>query len=255
MASGSGAPRLVLDAGTGLPHVSTLLDGAPFRGTILLGHLHWDHTHGLPFFFSATRSDAEVTVLIPEQGDAEAVLAAAMSPPHFPVRPSELDGNWKFAGIDTGWHEVEGMRILALELPHPGGRMFGYRLEDGGGIFTYVSDHSPIAVGPGPEGFGEYHEDVMTLAQGADTLVHDAQYLASEFPALARFGHSAVDYAVGLAVAAGVRRLVLFHHAPGRTDEQLDRILEAARAAGARHGLVVEAAAEGMVLEVTSQPA
>jgi ribonuclease BN (tRNA processing enzyme) len=255
VARGDEIPRLILDAGTGLPAVSALLGGAPFRGTILLGHLHWDHTHGLPFFFSAARADAQVTLLMPEQGDAEAVLAGAMSPPHFPVRPSQLDGNWTFRGIETGWHDIEGTRVLALDLPHPGGRMFGYRIEDGAGVFTYISDHAPIALGSGPDGFGEYHEDVLTLAEGADTLIHDAQYLAPEFPSMARFGHSAVDYAVGVAIAAGVRRLVLFHHAPGRTDDEVDRLLEGARAAAGKHGLVVEAAAEGMVLEVPSQPA
>ncbi|MHB8508697.1 MAG: MBL fold metallo-hydrolase, partial [Candidatus Dormibacteria bacterium] len=55
-------PRLVLDAGTGLPHVGRLLDGAPFNGTILLGHLHWDHTHGIPFFGHARRPDAHTLV-------------------------------------------------------------------------------------------------------------------------------------------------------------------------------------------------
>src|SRR5438128_11436013 len=50
LAENGQAPRLVLDAGTGLQRLSPLLDGRPFRGSILLGHLHWDHTHGLPFF-------------------------------------------------------------------------------------------------------------------------------------------------------------------------------------------------------------
>ena len=62
------APRLVLDAGTGLRSVSALLAGDPFRGTILLGHLHWDHTHGLPFFRAGDRPDAVTNVLAPRTG-------------------------------------------------------------------------------------------------------------------------------------------------------------------------------------------
>src|SRR4051812_32260691 len=45
-----GPPLLVLDAGSGLRNLTRLLDGEPFRGTIVLGHLHWDHVMGLPFF-------------------------------------------------------------------------------------------------------------------------------------------------------------------------------------------------------------
>ena len=88
------APRLILDAGTGLRRVTGLLGGAPFTGTIILTHLHWDHVHGLPFFAAGDRPGARVTLMLPEQGSAgaEEVLALGMSPPHFPIRPSGLRG-------------------------------------------------------------------------------------------------------------------------------------------------------------------
>nr|MDP9453856.1 MBL fold metallo-hydrolase [Actinomycetota bacterium] len=92
-------PSLVLDAGTGVRQVSGLLDGGPFRGTLLLGHLHWDHTQGLPFFRAADRPDARTTVLLPAQGDPVAVLARAMSPPHFPIDPGGLQGAWRFEAL------------------------------------------------------------------------------------------------------------------------------------------------------------
>src|SRR5437762_7128763 len=63
----SDLPRLILDAGTGLRRVTGLLGGAPFAGTIILTHLHWDHVHGLPFFSAGDRDDARVTLLLPEQ--------------------------------------------------------------------------------------------------------------------------------------------------------------------------------------------
>ena len=78
--------------------VTALLAGQPFTGTILLTHLHWDHVQGLPFFSAGDRDDARVTLLLPDQQDgigAEEVLARGMSPPHFPIRPSELRGTWE----------------------------------------------------------------------------------------------------------------------------------------------------------------
>ncbi len=240
------SPRLILDAGTGLRNLSGLFGEGSFRGTILLGHLHWDHTHGLPFFPAGGRPDAEVELLMPAQGDPETVLAEMLSPPHFPITPSELGGRWTFRGIDEGDHEVEGFSIVAREIPHKGGRTFGYRVSDGTVTIAYLSDHSPITLGPGPEGMGPYHEAALALATGVDLLVHDAQYTRADFGPRAHFGHSTVEYAVGLAEAAGAARLLLFHHDPGRTDEALDALVAELDATDVR----VEAAVEGVVLQI-----
>ncbi len=219
-------PALLLDAGTGLARVTRLLGGRPFEGTILLGHLHWDHTQGLPFFRSGDQDDAVVRLLLPDQegGPAEELLARAMSPPHFPIRPSELRGTWSFDHLQEGDHEIEGFTVHAREIPHKGGRTFGYRVSDGEHTVAYLSDHSPGSMGDGPAGFGPYHEAALALTKDADVLIHDAQYTAEEYPGRRTFGHSAVDYAVGLGEAAGVGRVVLFHHDPRRTDGELDLI-------------------------------
>ena len=79
-----GPPRLIIDAGTGVREIAGLLDGAAFRGTILLSHLHWDHTQGLPFFAAGDRPDAVVTLYLPAQGTpALELLWRVLSPPHF----------------------------------------------------------------------------------------------------------------------------------------------------------------------------
>ena len=221
-----GECRLILDAGTGLRRLPAALHGKPFTGSMLLTHLHWDHTHGLPFCPSVDNPDAHTTLYIPEQpgGDAEEILARAMSPPHFPIRPREMRGSWEFKHLAPGEHRIEGFDVLALEIPHKGGE----RSDTGFltvGAFAYMPDHAPASLGPGPEQFGPYHETAVRLTLGVDMLLHDSQYTSEEFPARAHFGHSSIDYAVGLAVHAGARRLVLFHHDPWRSDEQLDSIV------------------------------
>jgi phosphoribosyl 1,2-cyclic phosphodiesterase len=242
---GADAPTLALDAGTGLHNLSLVLAGRPFRGTILLGHLHWDHTHGLPFFSAGDRPDSQVTLLMPEQGDPLRVLTWAMSPPHFPIRPDELRGDWRFGSLEAGDYEIEGFSVTARDIPHKGGRAFGYRVSDSRSTIAYLSDHGPIAMGEGPDGLGAYHDDAIALADGADLLIHDAQYTLEEFAARAHFGHASIDYAVALAAKAGVRSLLLFHHDPRRTDDQLDAVC----AHLPRDGTVV-AAAEGMVIDL-----
>ena len=240
------SPTLVLDAGTGLQRLSPLLDSRPFRGSILLGHLHWDHTHGLPFFAAGDRPDAEVTVVMPAQGDPANVLSRVMSPPHFPIKPAELRGKWRFLGVQEGPRAVEGFDVIAREIPHKGGLTYGYRVSAEGATIAYLSDHSPVAFGPGPAGLGVYHPAAIALARGADLLIHDAQLTKDEFAAQSAGGHSAVEYAVGLAEAAGAKRLLLFHHDPSRTDDQIDAIVATHRG----NAIPVEAAAEGTVIDL-----
>ncbi|MBW3618669.1 MAG: MBL fold metallo-hydrolase [Actinobacteria bacterium] len=240
-------PSLLLDAGTGLRRVAALLDGAAFDGSILLGHLHWDHTQGLPFFRAGDDPRARVDLYLPAQGgDPVEVLARGMSPPHFPIRPDQLRGAWRFVALEEGTTVIEGFEVLAREIPHKGGRTFGYRVSDASGSLAYLSDHHPFGLGPGPDGFGPYHPAARELVDGVDLLLHDAQYTRSEFGARADFGHSTIDYAVGLADVCDVGSLLLFHHDPARTDPELDAIA----AAYADATRPVRVAVEGDVLHL-----
>jgi phosphoribosyl 1,2-cyclic phosphodiesterase len=244
---GEAAPTLILDAGTGLRRVSELCPTGVFYGTILLSHLHWDHLHGLPFFLAADRDESSTTVLIPEQGDAEApvdVIARGMSPPHFPVRPDQLRGEWTFGSLAPGECDMEGYRVLAREIPHKGGVTYGYRISDDHSTVTYMPDHYPSSLGLGPDGWGEYHAAAMELAQDADVLIHDSQLVAEEIESEAWFGHAAAEYTAGLARTARSRRAVLFHYKPSRTDDALDDI--AARFSGQS----VTAATQSLILDL-----
>jgi len=247
--SAGSPPTLVLDAGTGLTRVTGLLGGEPFSGTIALTHLHWDHCLGLPFFRGGDHPGARVRLLLPDQQDgsgAEELLARVMSPPFFPITPAGLRGSWTFESIAPGQFKTEGFSVEAREIPHKGGRTFGYRVSDGRSVLAYVTDHCPTAFGPGPDGLGAYHESAVALAEGADVLVHDAQLLAEEVPAEAAWGHAAAEYAVLLGQRAGVRRVVLFHHKPSRTDAELDLVARRFD----RSPMPVTVAAEGATIEV-----
>ena len=250
---GDEPPRLVLDAGTGIRNVTSLLCGKPYDGTILLGHLHWDHTQGLPFFAGGGAAGSRVHVGLPAQGEeAEPLLARFMSPPHFPIAPSQLGPGWTFSAVEPGEHTVEGYAVLAREIPHKGGRAFGYRVSDATGSVAYLSDHSPTALGRGAEGHGALHPAALALADDVDVLVHDAQHLFTELEPVEYLGHACVEYAVDLAAAAGARALALFHHGPNRTDDEIDEVLKLTQeyAASVAPDLVVLAAAEGLRLDL-----
>lgn len=240
--NGAGTPELILDAGTGIRNVTSLLGGRPFCGQLLLTHLHWDHVQGLPFFSGGDRRGSRVSLLLPEQagGTAAAVLGRSMSPPHFPITPTELRGEWTFGFIRTGRLQLDRLEIEARPVPHKGGTTFGYRVSDGNSVLAYIPDHCPTELGEGPDGWGEYHPEAVALACDADVLVHDAHLVAGELAAEKSFGHAAAEYALALGRVAGVRRVLLFHHKPDRTDRQIDAIVAARPGAEpAREGSVI----------------
>ncbi|MGA2124072.1 MAG: MBL fold metallo-hydrolase [Acidimicrobiales bacterium] len=222
-------PSLILDAGTGIRRLPELLEGDAFSGTLLMTHLHWDHVHGLPFCTATDRADARTTLLIPDQGDGSdplELLARGMSPPHFPVRPDELRGEWAFRGLVPGDYDFEGFHVRVEEVPHKGGRTFGFRVSDDSSSVTYIPDHCPTVLGDGPDGIGEYHPAALSLCEGSEVLIHDAQLVREEVAAEAYFGHAAAEYAVALAQRTDVARVALFHHKPDRSDEDIDAIVQ-----------------------------
>jgi ribonuclease BN (tRNA processing enzyme) len=94
-----------------------------------------------------------------------------------------------------------------------------------------------------PESDGE----IARFAAGTDLLIYDAQYLPQEQETIrVGWGHSTWKSAAELAREAGVKRLILTSHDPGRSDDEVDQITDCARTVFAN----TDAAAEGMAIEV-----
>lgn len=217
VADGEDTPSLVLDAGTGLRNLTARLAGAPFVGTIVLSHLHWDHVQGLPFFPGGDRDDSDVDVYIPAQDGMSGrdLLARSMSPPSFPITPEGLAGRWGFHALETGPLRVGTFEVTPFDVHHKGGRTFGFRVEQGGRSMAYIPDHR-LSSG--------VSEEAQSLVRGVDVLVHNAQFVNSERTTADAYGHSTIEDVVELAAGLEVSTLVLFHHSPVRTDDQLDAI-------------------------------
>ena len=250
-----GAPSLVLDAGTGLRRLSGLLEGRAFRGSILLTHLHWDHVQGLPFFAAGDRDDAEVRLAMPDQGDPVDVLSRAMSPPHFPIGPHGLRGKWRFDAISEGRHRIEGFDILALEIAHKGGLTFGYRIEDERSSVAYLPDHAMVGRAETESADERLWANALELVTGVDILIHDAQFVEEERAMAVAYGHATIEATWELAERAGVARLILFHHGPDRTDQQLMATVLALSQERCKDSsaVVAEVGYETQVLDLTEQ--
>jgi phosphoribosyl 1,2-cyclic phosphodiesterase len=236
--AGEDVPTLVLDAGTGLRSLTGMLPGPAFHGAILLSHLHWDHIEGIPFFLAGDHYQSVVELYLPAQGGLSGrdLLAKMMSPPCFPIPPEGLRGTWTFTALQPGRIDVAGFGVTAAEVAHKGGRTFGYRIDDLSGSMAYLPDHGPV------QGCSD---EVLAMIHGVDVLVHDAQFLEAERSTADLFGHATIEEAMRLATEARVGTLVLFHHGPARTDDELDAI---GRELDSTVNVVL--AVEGLVIDV-----
>jgi len=240
-----GTEPIILDLGTGLRFFGETqpLDGT-FRAHALVTHLHWDHVQGLPFCAPVNREGAQLDIYGPPQEGL--TLAEAfeefMRPPYFPVRIGDLMGDIRFHTADDSDFAVGDAKVRARYVPHVG-TTFGYRIEHGGLSVAYISDHQQpldgMSIAP----------EVLELADGVDLLIHDAQFTDAEFAMKAHWGHCTIDYALHVAKEAGARRIALFHHDPAHSDDEIDRILDAARSRTSSLGLTeVLAAYEGLTV-------
>ena len=221
----------MLDCGTGSRALGQQLAEEPGRRLeLVFSHLHMDHLFGLPFFAPVHVPEFEVHITVPAQSGAEArdKVARYLDGLYHPVRLDELQAAVSFQGIrPPGPVDRGGWTLRGASLSHPGGSL-GYRVEVEDAAFCYVTDTAPFAR-PG-EGLGAgrvataAEKRILRLLEGADVVVYDTMFTRSEYLKRMTWGHSYPEYAVALAEAAGVGRLVLFHHAPGATDEALDAL-------------------------------
>ena len=234
------------------------------RASVLIGHTHWDHIQGFPFFAPFFIPGNEFSVYAPngEGSSLHQVLAGQMEFTYFPIDLAQLPATLKYCDLAEGVHEIGGARVEAQYLNHPVATL-GYRIEADGVAVVYLSDHEPFSdtlwrndALPGKME-SILHEGDRRHARfmaDADLVIHDAQYTPEEYPPKKNWGHSTYEYVVGLASAAGVRKLALTHHDPTHNDLFLTDLEGRAKEAARRWGASTDVfcAYEGLELHVES---
>jgi ribonuclease BN (tRNA processing enzyme) len=247
---------VVIDCGTGSHGLGQVLvaDGVR-RGCLLIGHTHWDHIQGLPFFAPLFDPTNEWDICGPKglSGSLRETLSGQMESTYFPVALEALGATIRYWDLLQGSFQVDDIRVSTHHLNHPA-LTLAYRLEADGASIVYACDHEVYSQAAADGNVRLVGPDLRhaEFAAGADLLIHDAQYTAAEYPAKVNWGHSTIEYAMLVAREAGVRQLALTHHDPLRTDDQLDELLESARETMREAGspIHVFAAAEGLTLDV-----
>ena len=234
---------LVVDAGTGIRELGEALIGDPREITILTSHMHWDHVIGIPFFAPLYEEGRTVNLVLVRSGAGPRSPLEILDGVHFPKHRSDLPASVRVVEDEAAFLGRRGFSFRSIELNHPGGAT-GFRVGRARGDLVYMTDNEL-----GGEGRGRFPEFVA-FAAGARVLCHDAQYLSSEIEVRRGWGHSTVEEACELAVAARVEHLVLFHHDPDRNDDAVLRIEQEAGERLAPQGVACTAAYEGLAVAI-----
>lgn len=212
----------LFDAGTGIRLAGKRLVEKSGPIFIALTHQHWDHIQGYPFFAPVYQPDREIKVftVMPSTHEMLCELFEQMDGFNFPLRAADLPSNGECIHEQPdAWLRRHDIDVTTIPLNHPGGGT-GYRLTDDGITIAYVTDNEldpPGRPATNYDGFVEF-------CRGVDVLIHDAQYTERDMPHKHGWGHSLISQVRQLALDADVRSLVLFHHDPERSDDQLDEI-------------------------------
>ena len=259
----AGDAKLILDGGTGIRVLGRQLMGQEFQfghgeAYILVGHTHWDHIMGYPFFRPFYIEGNHFTFASAGQTGVHLreILSGQHRDLHFPVPFQALAADMDFVTFKPGESFSLGpFEIATVQLNHPGITV-GYRIEADGAsvvVFTDTARITKVRVGdgmggpdPDPAFARTYTARLAELCHHADVLVHDTHFLEHELTSRYHWGHSSIEDALDIAHRGSVRTLVLFHHSPTHSDAIVDRKLAMALDLNRGSPMRIEAAAEGM---------
>jgi phosphoribosyl 1,2-cyclic phosphodiesterase len=243
----AGDSRIIFDAGTGIRFLGdSLLQEGRSSASVFLTHFHWDHIQGFPFFAPLHEPGFELGIVGPEQegGDVESLLAILMRPEFFPIPFDVIAASLTYDRLTEECRQIGDLSVRSMRMRHPS-HTVGYRAEAFGKTVVFIPDNEltggVFQTSPG------WTRELEEFAGGADLLLHDAMFTDEEYPAREGWGHSTFTQTLALAERAGVKRVAFFHHAPGRSDAELDTIVEEKRRYVENRGLAIqlEAASEG----------
>jgi phosphoribosyl 1,2-cyclic phosphodiesterase len=269
-ARSSKGDTLIVDAGTGMRALGNKLmreANAPMQYHVLLSHVHWDHIQGLPFFSPAYIPGTKISVyaLLTAADELHQVIGGITRHEFFPMPLEAVPAVFEFHQVEPGIElDIGPFHVTPIALNHPFGSV-GYRVDCDNQSWAYVSDTAPFnrvlhkqhfLSGPEPlsdddkVALGAMRDALVRRLINVDTVVYDTHFTQDEYARFPHYGHSTPDQALEICAEARVRRLVLYHHAPSHTDEQMDKIAAEYLSKGALAGIEVLTSFEGMTVPI-----
>lgn len=222
---------LIMDAGTGIRQLGDYLKLNQFEAHIhlFLGHTHWDHIIGFPFFEPIYHPGTHITIWAPAQGGkvCKDLFKELLSTDFFPIRFEQVQASLDFRTTQPKTPvEIPPLTVDFHLTQHPG-ISHCFKIKTPNQTIGYVTDnemllgyHGPLS--EIPVDALEPHLDLIEFLAPCDFLIHEAQYSPEEYVHKVGWGHSSLSNAAALLQKTQVSQWYVLHHDPKHTDADLD---------------------------------
>ncbi|MDO8734216.1 MAG: MBL fold metallo-hydrolase [Elusimicrobiota bacterium] len=216
---------IIIDAGTGIRKLGIkIADDKRKNINLIFTHAHWDHIMGFPFFKPLYAKETKIKMFgCPfSQESVKGLFSETMHPPYFPVNFNDIKAKISYSKSCEREFLIDTVKITPIPLSHPNFGL-GYKFVEDGKSFVFLTDNELTYRHKGGLDFAGY----VKFCKNADLLVHDAEFTGKEYKFTKTWGHTVFNDALRLALSAGVKQFILWHHNQERTDTALDKIVAA----------------------------
>lgn len=234
----AGDSLVIIDAGSGIRDLGTQLAKAkPRHLSLFVGHTHWDHIQGYPFFAPAYIPGFRIDVYGAKGfgKDLESVFSGQLDYDYFPVAMEEMASTVEFHVLKEEPTQVGPIKV-AWEYAHHPGATAAFRIDVNGFSIGYMTDNEFL------QGYTDHpgkitkdntlflaNKRMVDFMKDVDVLIAEAQYFNEEYANKIGWGHSSLSNACLFAKFCKAKRWIITHHDPAHDDETLERKLQLTR--------------------------
>lgn len=229
-----GNTTIIIDAGTGIRELGLKLMKEPARPLhLFIGHTHWDHIQGFPFFTPAYRPGTSLRVYGASGfgKDLKSIFSGQLDADYFPVQLEDFPSSIEFKQL-TDNPVVIGKTKIHWEYVHHPGAAVGFKFNLGKKTIVYITDNEFLKGYLGAPDVGLIDKEMLArysslieFIRDADVLISESQYTNAEYPQKIGWGHTMLSNGCLLCKLGNVRRWIVTHHDPMHTDEFLSEKL------------------------------
>jgi CheY-like chemotaxis protein len=234
----AGSDMCIIDAGSGIRDLGLqLMAEGPRKIPLLIGHTHWDHIQGFPFFVPAYVPGFEFEIYGASGfgKSLDQLFSGQLDRDYFPVEMHDMSARLNFKTLGENPVRFGKIAVYWELMNHPGATV-GFRIQAEGQRIGYVTDNeflkgylgTPLELKKDSELVQPYERIVQFVAD-VDVLVLESQYTNEEYPKKIGWGHSMLSNACLLAKLARAKRMVVTHHDPMHDDDFLQTKLNLTR--------------------------
>ena len=229
-----GDDLIIIDAGSGIRELGMVLaPQKPRKLHIFIGHTHWDHIQGFPFFIPAYIPGYQI-VIYGASGfgkDLQSIFQGQLDSDYFPVQMEDMRAQLEFKHVSDNPVQIGDASIFWEYTHHPGPTL-GFKVALHDKTIGYITDNeflkgycgNPEKISTNQDLLDQYSK-LIEFVSGVDTLICEAQYTNDEYRQKIGWGHSSLSNACFLMQIAKIRKWIVTHHDPSHDDEFLQKKL------------------------------